>query len=234
MSNVPTTPYHEMPGERLTLDVQRKATELAQDGAENLDLFQVGYFMRSYAGMFNGSGPLSNEDAWEQLPETARDSIINVGQKSLDLLTVSTASDAKPVDITNLFNYIPDPDLTEREDLRSVLHSVQVSLEMVNDPNKDMRRYTEANDMLVLSGQHNPTTDGPLRTSWGTTLVTREAALELLKTAANEFGNVFGGCEMVLPDDAHRRDEAVHYIASIVGSTFRNPAYPSSNKSDFI
>jgi hypothetical protein len=52
MSQSITTPYHKMPGEFLTIDVQRRAADIAKDGAENIALPSVGYFMRIYAGAF--------------------------------------------------------------------------------------------------------------------------------------------------------------------------------------
>jgi hypothetical protein len=121
---------------------------------------------------------------------------------------------------------VPEPDVTERGELSTVLHSAQVSLEMVHDPEPMMRTHTEDNDMQILSGQYDATTQGPIRTTWGTSLVTREASLNLLTTASREFGAVFGGCEMVLPEgDVGRRDSVVHYIATIVGSQFQHPDY---------
>ncbi len=234
MTHGPTTPYHEMPGERLAADVRSFAAEIAEGGAETINLPSVGYLLRVYAGLFNGNGPLSNYHAWERLPELAREGLIRVGQKSLDLLRTSEAADSKPIDITRLFEHLPEPDLTEWEELSTVFNSAQVSLEMVHDPNPAMRHFTEGNDLKVLSGQYDASKSGPILGSWGTSMLTREAGLDLLNTGSEEFGNVFGGCEMVLPDgDTLRRDKVVHYMAGIVGSQFKHPDYTGPPDIDF-
>ena len=214
-----------MPGERLTADVQAWAARIAENGAERLEMPQVGYFLRSYTRLFNGDGPLSDSDAWEVLPDAAKDSLTHVAEKSLNLLRVAAENDFTPFDITKLLETDSDPDLEEYGVIYNVIYSASSSLEMVRDPDPAIRAYTEENDLLDLSGQYDPDRDGPIRTSWGTALVTRDAALDLLMTASNEFGTVFGGCEIVLPDSVRRRDSVVGGIAQLVGSEYQHPEY---------
>lgn len=88
-----------------------------------------------------------------------------------------------------------------------------------------MRDHMLQNELAILTGTLRPSAT-PARRLEGPSLVTMEAVRNLVQVAGCEFGSVFAGCELLIPDENMRqRTSAVHYIATIVGSRWRHPEW---------
>ncbi len=91
-----TTPYHDMPGEQLTRDVQSRAILVAGVDPYDTQLRGAGYFLRTYVGLFNGSGPLRQEDALDRLPEQSQTALMKVADACLSSLILTGQADKDP------------------------------------------------------------------------------------------------------------------------------------------
>lgn len=230
MNKGPFTRFHQIPGEILARGVKNKSLEVAGNDSFEISLYRVGYLLRSYEGLLHGESPLSSQ--WEvdgidpiySLPSNALDSLTTIARACLTLVKVSSETDAKPI-LQKAFQYKVDNKGNACFGVRDVIPPVQGALEDAYDPDLELREHMVENELRILTGDVDPAVTKVLRLS-GPSIITRDAARNLALTIGEEFGSIFGGLELLIPDSNERmRDTIAHDIGTIVGSQWQHPEW---------
>lgn len=231
--------YSGIPCNEVVSSVQGWMQTVCDKTPTDLYVPSAGYALRTYAGAVQVARMQLNDNAiLDLLPDLSRDALLTVGFACLQLLKVSTEFDKEPLcKKPRSFGITQDDMQSSVRELKAdaALNGIcaaQMGLEAAtNNPDTGMMQYIIDDELIRLSGQSDPSV--PYRQMYGTSMATRQAVIDTVGVAAQQFADFWGGIEVILPE-GYARERVAGYVAGIAEATWSNPAWQQPPAVDYL